>query len=477
MHQRPRYDIGRPHRFILLILILVLPGTGILAANQVDIDIGWSIWDTLWVGLPTSLDISIENDFTLGGMSLGFRVWSPDGGDWAWYNVGGYGATTGCVSLTPGSRFIPSGPDASFDMTGFLVTEVNVDNSGTDTIMMGGVAMNNGLSTGPMEQMFSINFIPQMGGGPEYTGTLCFDSVFVWPSGEFVFVDLPGSKHSPVTLWPNGGLCYPVGGCRCFPPMWDPDLPTELMVGPGLTGSVMLSASDFEDNDIFFGNLQLNGGAGEASLDDHGDDTCEVFYTAALEDVGQEITIEVYSGDAYFPSWVTPPHVINVIVIEAELEVNCGAAYLNGATNNPIVKSDISVPEQSPSKALAFSMIDGPGEIDGVTGVYSWTPGPTDIGIFPVTVSINDGVGVGQCEFQIDVVDEACCPGDANFSGDTNVGDAVSLINYIFKGGPAPRVMNWADANADCLINVGDVVYLIGYIFRSGPAPEVGCYY
>lgn len=33
-----------------------------------------------------------------------------------------------------------------------------------------------------------------------------------------------------------------------------------------------------------------------------------------------------------------------------------------------------------------------------------------------------------------------CCtiPGDANSDGSTNVGDAVFLINYVFKGGPAP---------------------------------------
>jgi len=462
----------------IMVLLLPFPGTGVWAANQVDIEFGWNIWDTLWIGMATSLDVSIENDFTLGGMQLGFRIWSPDGAEWAWHDVGGYGSTTGCVTVNPMSRFIPSGPDASFDMTGLLITEQNVDEYGYDTIMIGGVAMKNGIEPGPLEQMFSINFIPDVGAaGPEETRTLCFDSCFVPPSGPFVFVDRYGSASPPITLWPVNGLCYPVGGCRCFPPLWDPDLPMEMTVAPGVTGSVILSATDFEDNDIYFGNLQLTGGAGEAVLNDYGDGTCEVFYTAVPEDVGQEITIEVYSSDAYFPFGVTPPHAITVTVIEVELAVECGAAYISGATNNLIVKNDISVPEQSPSKAMAYSMIDGPGEIDGTTGAYSWMPGPTDIGIFTVTVSITDGFAVGECLFQVDVVDENCCPGDANFSGDVNVGDAVSLINYIFKGGLTPKVMNWADANADCQVNVGDVVFLISYVFRSGAAPVVGCYY
>jgi hypothetical protein len=61
--------------------------------------------------------------------------------------------------------------------------------------------------------------------------------------------------------------------------------------------------------------------------------------------------------------------------------------------------------------------------------------------------------------------------GDANFDGDVNVGDAVYLINWIFKGGPAPERMGEADANCDGDANVGDAVYIINYVFKSGPEP------
>jgi hypothetical protein len=65
--------------------------------------------------------------------------------------------------------------------------------------------------------------------------------------------------------------------------------------------------------------------------------------------------------------------------------------------------------------------------------------------------------------------------GDADGSGDTNVGDAVFLINYIFKGGPAPPLICAADANGDNDVNVGDVVFLIEYIFGGGPPPLECC--
>jgi hypothetical protein len=94
-----------------------------------------------------------------------------------------------------------------------------------------------------------------------------------------------------------------------------------------------------------------------------------------------------------------------------------------------------------------------------------------------VMYEVTNGIETYQDAFQIDVADGNCCPGDANYSGSCNVGDAVYLIAYIFQSGPKPNVMNWADANADCQVNVGDVVYLIAYVFQSGPEPELGCYY
>ncbi len=62
--------------------------------------------------------------------------------------------------------------------------------------------------------------------------------------------------------------------------------------------------------------------------------------------------------------------------------------------------------------------------------------------------------------------------GDANGDRTVNIGDAVYVINYIFKGGPQPTPLKDAgDANCDHAVNVGDAVYVINYIFKGGPAP------
>ncbi len=61
--------------------------------------------------------------------------------------------------------------------------------------------------------------------------------------------------------------------------------------------------------------------------------------------------------------------------------------------------------------------------------------------------------------------------GDANGDELVDVGDVVYLINYLFKGGPAPIPWEAGDANSDGMVDVGDVVYLINYLFKGGPAP------
>jgi hypothetical protein len=66
---------------------------------------------------------------------------------------------------------------------------------------------------------------------------------------------------------------------------------------------------------------------------------------------------------------------------------------------------------------------------------------------------------------------EAFTCGDANNDGDVNVADAVMLINFVFKGGPAPDPLESGDANGDGDVNVADAVWLINFVFSSGPEP------
>jgi hypothetical protein len=66
-------------------------------------------------------------------------------------------------------------------------------------------------------------------------------------------------------------------------------------------------------------------------------------------------------------------------------------------------------------------------------------------------------------------------PGDVNGDGETNVGDIVFLVNYLYRGGIPPDDPEAADVNGDCVVDVGDVAYLVNYLYRNSAAPLAGC--
>jgi len=65
--------------------------------------------------------------------------------------------------------------------------------------------------------------------------------------------------------------------------------------------------------------------------------------------------------------------------------------------------------------------------------------------------------------------------GDANGDEAANLADAVYIINYVFKGGPAPDPLCVADANDDDAVNLADAVHLVNYVFKGGPPPAEPC--
>ncbi|MEW5922461.1 MAG: M20/M25/M40 family metallo-hydrolase [Candidatus Zixiibacteriota bacterium] len=71
--------------------------------------------------------------------------------------------------------------------------------------------------------------------------------------------------------------------------------------------------------------------------------------------------------------------------------------------------------------------------------------------------------------------EESVLYGDVNGDWGLNILDITYLINYLYKGGPAPIDMNNGDLNGSCVINILDVTYLISYLYKGGPAPLAGC--
>jgi len=89
----------------------------------------------------------------------------------------------------------------------------------------------------------------------------------------------------------------------------------------------------------------------------------------------------------------------------------------------------------------------------------------------------NDGVG-DICDACPTIPNPCpCCnvAGDADDGGDVNIGDALTIIDFIFGGpNPDPPCLDEADADGGGDVNIGDALTIIDFIF-GGPNPDPIC--
>jgi N-acetylmuramoyl-L-alanine amidase len=75
----------------------------------------------------------------------------------------------------------------------------------------------------------------------------------------------------------------------------------------------------------------------------------------------------------------------------------------------------------------------------------------------------SNGNGIG------DACDYIC--GDADANGKLNLLDVAYIINYLYRGGPAPNPLSRADVDGNGSVNLLDISYITNFLYRQGPAP------
>ena len=72
------------------------------------------------------------------------------------------------------------------------------------------------------------------------------------------------------------------------------------------------------------------------------------------------------------------------------------------------------------------------------------------------------------------------CPitmtGDVNLRGSITSADIISIVNFVFKGGPEPLPCSAAgDINCNGSVTSGDIILLVGFVFKGGVPPCDAC--
>ncbi|MEE9442852.1 MAG: M28 family peptidase [candidate division Zixibacteria bacterium] len=208
----------------------------------------------------------------------------------------------------------------------------------------------------------------------------------------------------------------------------------------------------------------------------------------AFNDIDDSFSLAglVLHSDGLIEGQLTKSGQLNLLV-EALNEVgNSAMGMISFLVNEPVALHTFSLPggmiRESYSQQLnadggtgELIWIDKYGDLEGTglslssTGLVSGVV--EDPRLIGFTVYISDITGSDQewtYEMNFEYID-----GDANGDNVVNVGDAVFIINHVFKHGPSPYPYLAADTNCDGDVNIGDAVYLVNHIFKDWPAP--GC--
>src|SRR4029453_382243 len=97
--------------------------------------------------------------------------------------------------------------------------------------------------------------------------------------------------------------------------------------------------------------------------------------------------------------------------------------------------------------------------------------------IGPIRIERLDRAGTGGNSIRFDdliIRSAAVQPfhrGDPDGNGTTAIADAVHILAFLFRRGPAPACAESADAQNDGQIDISDPIYLLLYLFAGGLPP------
>jgi len=154
------------------------------------------------------------------------------------------------------------------------------------------------------------------------------------------------------------------------------------------------------------------------------------------------------------------------------LENAAGTVGLPVVYNAAYIHNDMAIVLAAPRW---MTVTPGTGTVEPYSAdtiIVGFDPGELTDGVYhgQVTVTGNDPVNTIRTIPATMTIQSYVC-GDASGDQTVTVADAVYIIGYVFRAGPAPAPMAAGDANGDGQVNVADAIYIINFVFRSGAAP------
>lgn len=215
-------------------------------------------------------------------------------------------------------------------------------------------------------------------------------------------------------------------------------------------------------------------------LPDSGSWSMEVVCNSAPGDVWPILFGWQWLDDVKMTAYLAPP-----IISQGDSIIIYG--YLKDNLENPVIDASVEANIYADSIGLTEQIImedNGiyPDELES-DGIYTAVafPAVTDSSELAIEI-VADGesqsgyifhkeMSLGAIVLNAWFIPDFEC-GDVDASGIVNILDITYLINYLYKGGPAPDPIESADVNSSGIVNLLDITYLINYLYKGGPEPD-----
>jgi hypothetical protein len=190
----------------------------------------------------------------------------------------------------------------------------------------------------------------------------------------------------------------------------------------------------------------------------YGSETDDDYATIKYDPDGNQLWVQTYNGPGNYSDYAY------AIAVDGS-----GNVYVTGYSYGSETDDDYATIKYDPDgNQLWVQTYNGPGNYSD----YAYAIAVDGSGNVYVT-GVSYGSGTDDDYATIKYSQFLC--GDVNGDGKVTVSDVISLINYLFKGGPPPVSLTASDVNCDGKVTVSDVIYLINYLFKGGPQPCQDC--
>lgn len=449
-------EFRRFSKWLVLLLCLAVPAQTFAQRGNVRVHPVNGYQDNTVITCYNVLDIEIENDEELTGISLGFEISYP-----------GTILFDSTFTDDPAQRlYVKQFERAAyaFDLTNGAVVDARFDGVSPDTILItaSGTSGGGGMPPGPPSLAYQLSFFVLEG---DTIGGVSVDNIFVPTSGTWSFEYLDSTSAPDFCSEPNSSEADPDAPPVSFPyvvtgalsPIWT-QTPGAVVEADHCDGY----SFDFDADEG--GNvppaLPLEFWSDIGAMDSESGEF-SIMPDCPSGPNPQEVTVYVRNMACQEVSYTFQINWTNNDPQLTFCPTYTGKVKVGQTYDYPFAASDADACD---SKTFSTSSVgDAPVGSYGIdaNGYFTFAPDAADDGqSFDFEVAVTDPCGGSDvCQFSV-LVEMPLC-GDVNGDGYSNITDAVYIILFIFAGGNPPNPLFVGDVNCDGIANITDVIYFL----------------